>query len=591
MVEAGTRRIKLLIAAMICSMGGIVLRIGYLQVRQHSVFSLLGEKNVLRREVVAPPRGDIVDCHGLLLATNRPVITLVWHPSGKRTLSDHDVAIITQVAEYIAADVPLTKIAHAEKTGRRYTIARDLSFELLSKIAEPISRCPNLQIITDFQRFYPRGTHACHAVGYLSALDQTGMMGLEKIFEELLKGAPGELTRTVTSSGRELELLLTQNPLPGESIKTTLDSEVQAIAEAVFPSDKSGVIMLMHARTGALEVLLSYPGFDPNIFLGKISTEEWASLAAGKPFINRACMAYPPASLFKLVTITAALEEGIIQKDSCWACHGSILFASREYHCNNRHGHGIISFDEVIAKSCNIPLYEIARKIKIDTLEKYAKKLGLGRPTGILLPERVGLIPSVHWKRTVKKEPWYPGETLSTSIGQGPLLANPTQILRLIIGLVDGYLVKPRLLEQEAIEYEPVDISPSTRDALKQAMRHVITHGLGQKLRAFRKLTILGKTGTAQVVGLDSVREERHEFIDHAWLAAHLTYENEEPRALVIFIEHAGSSRVATDVAKAFLREYCQLIEKRQKSAMHSCAAQQPDESSDSAYEQQYLHE
>lgn len=579
MTETAPRRTRTLIQATILCMTGIVLRIGYLQLSQHALFFLLGEKNVIRREVLPPPRGDIVDSRGRLLATNRPVMTLVWHPSGKRALSQEDKALLEKLSDILTLEVPLAKIIAAEKTGRRHIIARDLSFELLSRIAEPISACENLQIITEFQRFYPHGSHACHAVGYLSAFDQTGMMGLEKLFEESLKGAPGELTRTVAASGRDLELLLTQNPLPGESIRTTLDSEIQEIAERVFPSDKSGVIMLMHARTGALEVLLSYPGFDPNRFLGKMSTEEWNELNNGKPFINRACLAYPPASLFKLVTITAALEEGIIETESCWVCRGATLFAGRDYHCNNRRGHGVISFDEVIAKSCNIPLYEIARKIKVDTLEKYAKKLGLGSPTGILLPERIGLIPSTQWKRAVKKEPWYPGETLSTSIGQGPLLANPTQILRLIIGLVDGYLVKPRLLEREPIEYEPVDISPSTRDALKQAMRHVITHGLGQKLRAFRKLTIFGKTGTAQVVGLDSVREERPEFIDHAWLAAHVTYENEDPRALVIFIEHAGSSRVATSVAKAFLKEYCQLIEKRQKSVMHSYSVQQHDES------------
>lgn len=579
MTDTAPRRTRVLIHATILCMAGIVLRIGYLQLSQHTLFYLLGEKNVIRREALPPPRGDIVDSRGRLLATNRPVMTLVWHPSGKRSISSEDKALLEKLSALLATDVPLAKIIAAEKTGRRYIIVRDLSFELLSRIAEPISACENLHIITEFQRFYPHGSHACHTIGYLSAFDQTGMMGLEKLFEDSLKGAPGELTRTVAASGRDLELLLTQNPLPGESIQTTLDSEIQEIAERVFPSDKSGVIMLMHARTGALEVLLSYPGFDPNTFLGTISAEEWNELNKGKPFINRACLAYPPASLFKLVTITAALEEGLIQADSCWACRGSILFAGREYHCNNRHGHGVISFDEVIGKSCNIPLYEIARKIKVDTLEKYAKKLGLGRATGILLPERIGLIPSTQWKRAAKKEPWYPGETLSTAIGQGPLLANPTQILRLIIGLVDGYLVKPRLLEREPIEYEPVDISPNTRDALKQAMRHVITHGLGQKLRAFRKLTIYGKTGTAQVVGLDSVREERPEFIDHAWLAAHLTYENEDPRALVIFIEHAGSSRVATDVAKAFLKEYCQLIEKRQKSVMHSYSVQQHDES------------
>lgn len=555
---------------------GAALRVAYLQLLQHPLLYLLGQRNVIRKEKLPSPRGDITDSRGVLLATNRPVMTLLWHPSGKRTLSEKDKALLEVLAHELGQEIPLAKIIAAEKTGRRYLIQRDLTFEVLSRIAELVSNSTNLLITTEFQRYYPRGAHACHTVGYLSAFDQIGMMGLEKLFEDSLKGDPGVLTRTVASSGRELELILTENPSPGSHLVTTLDSELQEIAERVFPADKSGVILLMHARTGALEVLLSYPGFDPNQFLGKISTEQWRELNERKPFINRACLAYPPASLFKLVTITAALEEGIIQTDTCWACRGSIPFAGRDYHCNNRHGHGAISFDEVIAVSCNIPFYEIARKIKIDTLEQYAKKLGLGRPSGILLPENIGLIPSTRWKRAVKKEPWYPGETLSSAIGQGPILANPLQIARMIVGIIDGYLVKPRLLANECEEYEPVDISPTTRDALKQAMRHVITHGLGQRLRAFRKLTIFGKTGTAQTVGLDSIREERPEFIDHAWLAAHLTYENEDSRALVIFIEHAGSSRVATDVAKAFLKEYCQCIDTRQKALTKAAYEQQP---------------
>ena len=545
--------------ALLCIIG----RLTYLQIYQNSVFYNLSQKNFLRYEKVVSPRGNIFDCKGRLLATNKPVISLYWQGTGNKRLQPEQLKLITYLNEKLGIDLPDSlELAQHEQLNKQYPLQHDIDFEKLSLLIEQFPHHPNLIYTTTFKRFYPHPASASHILGYIGGLatESTGIMGLEKICNESLKGESGQQTRTVNSRGKNLAYENIKKALSGDDIHTTLDLQLSQIACEAFPEDTNGCMLIMDSDTGNLQVILSRPAFDPNIFLEPLSPEDWQQLQIEQPFLNRASNAcYPPASLFKLVSMAAGLETGIINQSDVWFCCGHTSFAGRDYHCSQRKGHGPMTTVSAIAQSCNIPFFEIGKKIKIDTLADYAHRLGLGSPTRSLLPEKSGLIPTRKWKRETKGEPWWPGETLSAAIGQTALLVTPIQIARMFNGIFHGFLVTPRLLESEPIEKQPVDLSESTRDFLKRAMRKTIEdHGTGVRLKRLKDITIYAKTGTAQVSAWEK-RDLGKEHLEHAWFAAHVTYKNRPPFVMVILLEHVGSSSVATNLALKYLRKYMQL--------------------------------
>ena len=220
-------------------------------------------------------------------------------------------------------------------------------------------------------------------------------------------------TRYYYSLGRHLAQRELKKALAGKDITTTLDIEIQQMVELILPEDVVGTCIIMDPIDGSLLALVSRPHFDPTVFLGSLEQDEWASLQDKKPFLNRAFNAcYPPGSIFKLVTISAALEHKLIKSDSHWFCPGYVEFAQRRYWCSNKHGHGDLNTEQALAHSCNIPFFEIGKKISIDTLADYAHRFGLGQKTNIGFTEKEGLIPTSAWKKRVKGERWWPGETL-----------------------------------------------------------------------------------------------------------------------------------------------------------------------------------
>ncbi len=562
-MEKATRllivRLKLIKWALALSFTIIIGRLFYLQITLTNIFSLLGKRNFTRLEKTVSPRGNILDCNGNLLATNRPVTNLLWQGTGKRVFDEDFNTIIVILETILGKKLSSPDIIAAEKKSKRLLLHEDMSYEQLGLIVELLPAHKNLLITTHFKRYYPHHHIACHVLGHLSSQTcNEGKMGLEKVLEALLRGSPGEVVTTINSVGAQLSEEEIKKARMGETVQTTLDLSLQEIVESVFPMTIAGVFIIMDPKTGALEAVVSRPMFDPNTFLSPIHVEEWAELQKKQPFLNRAFNAYPPASLFKLVTITAALENNIIDPNAEIYCTGHTTFGGRTYYCHNHYGHGKLSLKEAIAKSCNIPFYEIGKKIHIDTLANYAHKFGLGLKTNIIFPEKTGLIPTSQWKRLVKQEPWFQGETLSAVIGQSYFLITPMQALRMVAGICEGYMVKPRILLHEPIEQEPLQISWSSREFLKDSMKMVIERGGGQRLKTVSKnsLEIFGKTGTAQVSSLEK-RNLGPEFLEHAWFVAHVTYKDYDPLVLVILIENAGSSRVAMSTAKNFLVNYC----------------------------------
>lgn len=545
----------------------IIGRLIHLQILQKHTFFTKSRKNFLRIESIPSLRGNILDRNGQLLATNRPTTNLFWEGMGKTKLGDFQLstlrALETILGKSIIADEHLfDQIKYAERRYQKVLLATDISFEQLSQITEQLNDNKNVFISTHFKRFYPYNSFASHVLGYLTRMDMEmyGKMGLEKVLEEELRGQHGEKLKTINSIGRNLSEVEIKKASAGKNIQTTIDIDLQNIVEKVFPQEYTGTFIVMDPHDGSILALLSRPDFDPALFLEPLQEEDWRSLQDKQPFLNRAFNAcYPPGSIFKLVTVSALMETGYISPDSCWNCVGYSEFAGRQYWCNNRHGHGILNVEQSLANSCNIMFYEMGKKISIDTLADYAHRFGLGKKTNVLFSEKEGLIPNSAWKKRVKGERWWPGETLSVSIGQSYLLVTPIQVARMISSIFTGQLVTPRILMEEPIQHKPLHISLETRKFLQQSMQKAVVHGTASRAKV-KDIKIYAKTSTAQTSGMDK-HDLGGEYLEHGWLVAYFSYKDEKPLTLVILTEHSGTSRTSTPIAGDFIRAYKKLID------------------------------
>ncbi len=548
----------------------IIGRLAYLQIYQQMVLLTKSMRNYLRSEYVRSPRGGIVDYKGRLLATNRPIIHLLWQGSGNARLTERQKRDIERLELLVEKSFPWPAIERAERCSQSITLSEHISFELLSILVEQFPDHQNIMFSTTFERFYPYGTYASHVLGHIShgSSEQKGSMGIEKACDMLLQGIPGQMLYTVNAQGKQVAYDEVQRGRTGEAISTTLDIELQAIAEASFPEGKSGVFIAMEAATGALRVVMSRPNFDPNLFTRPISFATWEQMLHSKALLNRAFLAcYPPASLFKLVVIIAALDTKIIGPQESWHCVGFTTFHGKKYSCMRSVAHGHVTIEEMLAQSCNIPFFDIGRRIKINTLAHYATLLGLGVGTDSIIGEKLGIIPSTQWKMATLHEPWWPGETLSATIGQTFLLVPPIQICRMIGTICEGFSVTPHLLSDTPLQRTPVPIAPGILARIKQSMKWVVTRGTGHALSSF-DMELFAKTGTAQTrnkTGKTEIDEAAH---SHGWFAMHVTYKDEPSLVIVILVEQVESSRDATRVAKQFLRGYKKWCDTKQNVTM-----------------------
>jgi penicillin-binding protein 2 len=559
-------RMRRILIFMLAMLGTIILYLFHLQITQSHLFTRLSKRNYLRTEKIASPRGTIIDRRGVVLVTNRPIYSVWWQGTGKTMLSQAQILAVQKLIQLGSLDEEMMeRITKAERRSQKIPLIVDIPYEQLTTILETVTPLPNLSIIQTYERCYPYTTMASHIIGYLSTKDAyRGKMGLERVYERDLQGQAGQILKVTNALGSALQAHTISHALAGKTLHTTLDIVLQQIAEEIFPVGMEGSILYMD-DDGALEVVLSRPSFDPSIFLKPISHAQWNQLQQKKGFMNRSLSAcYPPASLFKLVSLTAGLETGIVTPKTLWHCKGYTDFKGRHYHCNNNAVHGALSTKQAFALSCNQPFYEIGKRLSIDTLAFYAQEFGLGQKTGILFPESQGLIPTTQWKKRVKNEPWWQGETLSAAIGQSSLLVTPLQIACLISSMCTGYRVRPRILMQEPIEHKLLSIKPSTLSYIQECLQGVITQGTGSSLGSLKGFKLKGKSGTAQVRSRHNATLKKQD-LPHGYFAAYVQYRQEKPRTLVILLEHAGSSSHAIRVAHAFLTRYAALVDERLK--------------------------
>lgn len=552
----------------------VLIRLVQLQVVQHEKFEASGKKNFLRFKIIPAQRGNILDCNGTPLATNQPITKVIWKGTGNHHLSPQQLESIQTIYKILQHEpISLQTIRRTEKFSLETVIAENITQEQLCLIAEQCSDTTNVTFVTSFNRFYPQATTASHILGYLGDVNvcAQGKMGLEKVCEDTLRGDPGILQQSTNSFGSLLESEQLKQGSSGEDIVTSIDLNLQAIVENVLANELEGSCILLDPKTGFIKALVSKPNFDPSLFSTKIEPEQWQALQQQKVFLNRAFNAtYPPASIFKLVTIAAAIEEKIITTDARFHCPGYTVFKDRKYYCCRNTGHGTLTTEESLAHSCNIPFFEIAKKLHIDTLASYAFEFGLGTKTNVPFSEQTGLIPTNKWKLQTKGERWWTGETLSATIGQSFLLVTPIQVACMIGSIFQGYLVKPRITLQDPLEKKSINIHASTRHFLQICMKAASNAGTARRVNKIGNLTIYAKTGTAQTKTRkngDAPKEfhENREDREHAWFVSYFYTDDTDPLVMVMLLEHVGRSIYTTKVAKNFFINYRDYL-KKQKS-------------------------
>ncbi len=521
------RRLTVLLAVI----GGLLLvlavRLWQIQIVQGEYFLRLSEENRIRISSIVAPRGLIKDRRGRPVILNRPAFTVYLLPTELRN-PEQVIAEVAGKLGMTTADVAAKLAAAArERPFDPVLLRRDVPKEAVAALEENRMDLPGVLVQVEPVRDYLHGTLAAHLLGYLGEIDDRdlaalrrqgyeageliGKDGVERIYDRYLKGRNGQIQDEVDAEGRPLRVLATVPPSPGNTVVLGIDLDVQQAAEDALGS-RVGAVVAMDPNDGTIVALASHPAFDPNPFAIGITGSAWTRLLRDprQPLLDRATQGgYPMGSVFKIVTATAALELGLVQPQTRFYCPGFYTLGNRIFH--DHEAHGDITFLEGIAQSCNVVFWTLARPVGPDQLARFARTYGLGQTTGIdLVQESAGIIPDPQWKLRVWKEPWYPGDTLNTAVGQGFTLVTPIQLARLLAAVANGgRLVTPHIVTEVTspqgemlLRIAPpaagtIHVSPQTLAVLRSGLVAVVTHGTAASIQ-IPGLAVAGKTGTAE---------------------------------------------------------------------------------------------
>jgi len=533
----------------------VAIGLFHIQIAKGLLYQNLSTQNRIRLAPIESPRGRIFDRNGILLVDNSISFDLAIIPQELKNNED----ILGTLSRKL--NRPKEKLANSLKANfiapfQPVKIVSDIGKKRAIILEEERFDLPGVIIETTPRRHYLFGSMGSHIFGYLGRInsrelarlktygytmnDLIGRSEIEKHYDNYLKGQHGGMQIEVNNMGYQVGILGIKEPQRGKGLYLTIDIRLQKFIEDIF-KDVRGAACVMDPRTGEILSLVSSPAFDPNMFVSKENSAKIKTLFTRQdyPMLNRFIHCeYPPGSVFKIVTASAALEKKKITPNTTLSCGGSYALGKKVFRCWKKKGHGVQNIREAIRNSCNVFFYQIGRMAGADDIANYAREFGFGRPAGIDLPDEAsGLVPSKMWKVLKKREPWYEGETLNYAIGQGFLLVTPLQILRMTSALAnDGYLVKPYLVRK----IEEIDISQSekrrlaisseTLSIIKDGLVKVVndSSGTGRKARV-EGLKVAGKTGTAQT-STDKT---------HAWFTGYAPAD--EPKAaLVVFLEYGG---------------------------------------------------
>ncbi len=575
----------------------LIARLFYLQVILAELNLRLSKENAMREKLLIPPRGQILDRNGVVLARNRPsysICVLPYKVRDKKKTIKSLCMIKDSLGNAVFDSTELEKTFKKAQT-RRFELTRfkeDVSLDLVSIIEEHSMEIPGVIVETESRREYTLGSAAFHVLGYMSEIpenefdslkelgyyygDKIGKAGIEKQYERIFRGKYGKEYVEVNAYGKSLgpvPNIPRIDPVPGNDLYLTIDAQLQRIAELAFPDSLKGAIIALDPRNGEVLLMYSSPSVDPNIFSlsSSLRSQNWGEIATDPnlPLNNRAINGtYTPGSTFKLISSLAGLESGKIERNSFMpsACKGGYRIGSRVAHCWKLSGHGYLNLIGAVQQSCNVYFYQVGLRLGDQLINKYAYMLGLGEPTGIDLPgEKAGWLSGeeAYNKRFARRGwKWTAGLVLDLAIGQTQVVT-PIQLALMVGGLGNGKtLYKPYLVKEErtasgAVVNQRFPEVKSRLD-LKESTIHTISEALGSVIRAggtggraaVPGIAVGGKTGSA---------ENPHGDKTHALFVACAPVEN-PVIAIAVVVENAGhggsiAAPIAGDVLRYFFAE------------------------------------
>jgi len=591
-------RIKIIFWIVVAVFVTFFIGFWYLQVIRGPYYVVLAQENVRREYPIPAPRGLILTRDNQILAQNRLSHNLFVTPWLSKNL-DHTLEFLSNSLGTTREDLKRMILKEGNIRSRQPVLVyQDLSLAQLAYISARKIEYPEIDIKQETKRSYPHGDLFAHVLGYVGELTEeqaakkifpeakkreiVGQAGIERYYNRYLMGEAGYESKVVNSNGMELkEFGVTERPpKPGEALRLGLDYNMQQAAhDAFLEKGRYGSAVAINIKTREVMVMYSDPYYDPNDFVPRIPPQIWKDLINDPrhPLQNRTIQnKFSPGSTFKLIMTLAALQEKKIKPDTTFFCGGSQFIYNRTFRCWKPGGHGAVNLHKAIVQSCDVYFYNVGMRMDIDTIAQYAKKFGIGSSTGIdLQNEAAGLMPNREWKQRVAHDKWYPGETISVAIGQGPVLVTGLQMASVLAAIAtDGIREQPHLLSavldpdgkvrdvDHAKKEEITGIDPQNYEFLKQALWGVVNEGgTGGKAR-IDGFDVCGKTGTVQVIGFERGgnlwKEQKERFGDHAWFVAFAPFSDPQV-AVAVFVEHGGhGSDAAAPVAKKIFEAYFQ---------------------------------
>ncbi len=554
-----------------------------LQIRDEKANTELAERNRIKTYPLLAPRGKILDRDGRIIVDNHSAFEFRIR---RDTLKpEHIPAIaagLNMTPEDIRAPLARAERGHSPKFFP-VLIKQELTPSELAFVEahDDPDTFPEMELIPNQSRLYPQDGLAAHVIGYVGEVsdqelnttefakysqgDKVGKEGLERQYNDLLTGVNGQRRVVVDSRGRNAD---PDNKdfdftdfVPGNNLQLTLDLDLQTVAELAMEG-RRGAVVALDPRNGEVLAMVSRPAFDPNLFTRRISKSDWKELTDNpdNPLMNRAIQAqFAPGSTFKPIVSIAGLETGTLEPEKTVVCPGGATFYGHYFKCDEVHG--TVDLHRAIVHSCDTFFFTVGNHIGIDRIAEYAELAGIGKKTGIDLPnEKDGLMPSPHWKLRVQREKWYAGETISVAIGQGAVMVTPIQLASALGGLVSGGVwYKPHLVKNARIDPpRRADFRPENVATIVSGMCGVVNEGGTGASAAIPGLEICGKTGTAQRISNDLAKSNKALALamrDNGWFVGFSPRENPEIVVVALW-EGGGKGAFAAPIVRDVIKAY-----------------------------------
>ncbi|MDR3566260.1 MAG: penicillin-binding protein 2 [Negativicutes bacterium] len=585
-----SRRMTILRGVIFAVIALLVVRLAWMQLLHGTQYKKIAEENRLRRIYEQAPRGTMYDRNGAVLVSNRPSFAVSVIPA-EYTKAPEVTPILASLTGLTPGEIEAQLQVGEEYPYTPVRLIRDVNQAILAKIEEHKAELPGVLIEAIPVRYYVYGQQAAHLFGIIGRIneeeyagrkgagyrpsDLIGKDGLEWVWEDTLRGVDGSRESEVNALGEEVARVGEKKAIAGKGLVLTLDANLQKAAEEALDAQivlsrqigypaKGGAVVVLDARTGGVRAMVSKPSFDPNVFVGGISSHDWNALIGNPdhPLNNRVIQnAYPPGSVFKIVTSAAALDLGLTNPDEIFEDRGFYLLSGWTFYGAEQTALGRLNIVDAIAKSSDPTFYELARRMGVDNLASYALTFGYGNLTGIRLPGEVkGNVPTEEWKSATYNEPWYPGETIIAGIGQGYYLATPLQQAMSLMAVANGGVVyRPMLVDKVLKPTGQIDtvlqpdilrtiyLRPEIWQIIRSGLEAVTTRGTAAAVFQGYNQKVAGKTGSAETGRGNNI---------HSWFACYAPADKPEI-VVAALIEDAGEGAVsAAPLVRRVLEAY-----------------------------------